>query len=118
MNGYAPGNLLGQARLSNTTAAALYTAVVRTEITRLIVANTTSSASTFRVFHDEGGITYDESNALIWDFSIASGAFFDSLQSYNTGNGITLVPTDTLGIRSGTGNALTFSVYGVLSGVR
>ena len=64
------------------------------------------------------GSAYDESNALIWDFSIASGAFFDSLQSYNTGNGITLVPTDTLGIRSGTGNALTFSVYGVLSGVR
>ena len=66
----------------------------------------------------DGSSAYDESNALIWDFSIASGAFFDSLQSYNTGNGITLVPTDTLGIRSGTGNALTFSVYGVLSGVR
>ena len=53
MNGYAPGNLLGQARLSNTTAA-LYTAIVRTDITRLIVANTTGSAATFRLFHDEG----------------------------------------------------------------
>ena len=62
----------------------------------------------------DGSSAYDESNALIWDFSIASGALFDSLPS----NGITLVPTDTLGIRSGTGNALTFSVYGVLSGVR
>ena len=41
MNGYAPGNLLGQARLSNTDAAVLYTAVVRTEVTRLIVANVT-----------------------------------------------------------------------------
>jgi len=53
MNGYAPGNLLGQSRLSNTTAAALYTAIVRTDITRLIVANTTGSAATFRLFHDE-----------------------------------------------------------------
>ena len=118
MNGYAPGNLLGQARLSNTDAAVLYTAVVRTEITRLIVANVTSSAASFRLHHDQGGSTFDESNALIYDFEIAANGFFDSLQSYNTGNGITLVPTDTLGIRSGTGNALTFSVYGVLSGVR
>ncbi len=54
MNGYAPGNLLGQARLSNTTAAALYTAIVRADIMRLIVANTTGSAATFRLFHDEG----------------------------------------------------------------
>jgi len=118
MNGYAPGNLLAQSRLADTNAATLYTASIKTEITRIIIANTTGSAATFRLFHDQGGSTYDESNALIYDFSIASGAFFDSLQSFNTGNGITLVPTDTLGIRSGTGNALTFNVYGVLSDAR
>ena len=118
MNGYAPGNLLAQSRLSDINAATLYTATIKTEITRIIIANTTGSAATFRLFHDQGGSTYDESNALIYDFSIASGAFFDSLQSFNTGNGITLVPTDTLGIRSGTGNALTFNVYGVLSDAR
>ena len=118
MNGYAPGNLLAQSRPSDTNAATLYTATIKTEITRIIIANTTGSAATFRLFHDQGGSTYDESNALIYDFSIASGAFFDSLQSFNTGNGITLVPTDTLGIRSGTGNALTFNVYGVLSDAR
>jgi len=118
MNGYAPGNLLAQSRLSDTNAATLYTATIKTEITRIIISNTTGSAATFRLFHDQGGSTYDESNALVYDFSIASGAFFDSLQSFNTGNGITLVPTDTLGIRSGTGNALTFNVYGVLSDAR
>tara|TARA_Y100001938_G_scaffold56419_1_gene78620 strand:- start:211 stop:567 length:357 start_codon:yes stop_codon:yes gene_type:complete len=118
MNNYAPSSLLGQARPSDTNNATLYTASLKTEIGRIIIANTSGSAATFRLFHDQGGSTYDESNALAFDVSIATGAINDALQSFQMGNGITLAPTDTLGIRSSVANALTFTIYGVVSDAR
>ena len=117
MNPYAPSSLLAQVRPSNTTAATAFTATLRTEITRVLVANTTGSAATFRLFHDDDGSTYDETTALIWDNSIATGAYVD-LQAYLDGSGITLMPSGTLGVRSGTGSALTFSVYGTVADAR
>ena len=117
MNNYAPSSLLGQARPSDTNAATLYTATLKTEIGRIIIANTSGSAATFRLFHDQGGSTYDESNALAFDVSIAGGAINDA-QSFQMGNGITLAVTDTLGIRSSVANALTFTIYGVVSDAR
>jgi len=116
---YAPGFLLAQSRPSNTTATTLYTAGMKTEVTRIIIANTTGSAATFRLFHDDddGGTTMDETTALIWDNSIATANYVD-IQAYLDGAGITIAAGGSLGIRSGTGNALTFSAYGIVSGVR
>ncbi len=87
MNPYAPSSLLAQVRPSNTTAATAFTASLRTEITRILVANTSASAATLRLFHLDGA-------------------------------GITLLPSGTLGVRSGTGNALTFNVYGTVADAR
>ena len=112
---YAPGFLLAQSRPSNTTAATLYTAGMKTEVTRIIIANTTGSAATFRLFHDDDGTTMDETTALIWDNSIATANYVD-IQAYLYG--ITIAAGGSLGIRSGTGSALTFSAYGIVSGVR
>ena len=114
---YAPGFLLAQSRPSNTTAATLYTAGMKTEVTRIIIANTTGSAATFRLFHDDDGTTMDETTALIWDNSIATANYVD-IQAYLDGAGITIAAGGSLGIRSGTGNALTFSAYGIVSCVR
>ena len=114
---YAPGFLLAQSRPSNTTAATLYTAGMKTEVTRIIIANTTGSAATFRLFHDDDATTMDETTALIWDNSIATANYVD-IQAYLDGAGITIAAGGSIGIRSGTGNALTFSAYGIVSGVR
>jgi len=114
----APGSLLAQVRPSNTTAATAFTAVIQTEILRVVIANTTGSAATFRLFHDVGGSTYDESNALAWDVSIAAGSISDSLQAYGSGSGFTLLPGDTLGVRTSVNSALTFNFYGVVASSR
>jgi len=114
---YAAGFLAGQLRPANTTAATLYTATLKSEITRILIANTTGSAATFRLFHDDDGTTMDETTALVWDNSIAAGAYVD-LQAYLDGAGITIAAGGSLGCRSGTGNALTFSVYAVVLDAR
>jgi len=114
---YAAGFLAGQLRPANTTAATLYTATLKSEITRILIANTTGSAATFRLFHDDDGTTMDETTALVWDNSVASGAYVD-LQAYLDGAGITIAAGGSLGCRSGTGNALTFSVYAVVLDAR
>ena len=117
MTSYAAGFLAGQLRPSNTTAAPLYTATLKSEVTRILIANTTGSAATFRLFHDDDGTTMDETTALVWDNSIAAGAYVD-LQAYLDGAGITIAAGGSLGCRSGTGNALTFSVYAVVLDAR
>lgn len=114
---YAAGFLAGQLRPANTTAATLYTATLKSEVTRILIANTTGSAATFRLFHDDDGTTMDETTALVWDNSIAAGAYVD-LQAYLDGAGITIAAGGSLGCRSGTGNALTFSVYAVVLDAR
>jgi len=114
---YAAGFLAGQLRPANTTAATLYTATLKSEVTRILIANTTGSAATFRLFHDDDGTTMDETTALVWDNSVASGAYVD-LQAYLDGAGITIAAGGSLGCRSGTGNALTFSVYAVVLDAR
>jgi hypothetical protein len=113
----APGSLLAQIRPVNTTAAAGFTAIIQTEILRVVIANTTGSAATFRLFHDVGGSSYSEANALAWDISIATGAIFDN-QAYGSGSGFTLLPGDTIGVRSSVNSALTFNLYGVVASSR
>jgi len=114
---YAAGFLAGQLRPSNTTAATLYTATLKSEVTRILIANTTGSAATFRLFHDDDGTTMDETTAIVWDNSIAAGAYVD-LQAYLDQAAITISAGGSLGCRSGTGSALTFSAYAVVLDAR
>lgn len=109
---HARGSLLGQIRPANTTATAIFTCVVPIEISLVVVCNTTGSAAAFRLFHDESGSTYDESNALYWDKSVsANDTLF--IKPESIGSGFMLNKDDTLGIRTDTANALTITVYGV-----
>ena len=110
----APGSLLGQVRPAKTDAATLVTASLRTEITKIFVCNNSGSGSTFRIFHDVGGSTFDQGNCLYYDTAINAntttviemGSFF---------GGINLAPADQLGVRSGNADAITFSAYGVVA---
>ena len=110
-SGLARGQLLGQLAPANTTAATLFTAISRTEVTLLIIANTTATTATARVFHDEAGSTYVAGNALYYDIDIP-GKTSLVLDSSDNFSGITLAATDSLGVRTGTNSALTFTAYG------
>jgi hypothetical protein len=104
MNTLAPGSLLGQLAPANTTAAMVFTAS--------ICCNVTSSPAKIRIFHDEAGTTYAVGNALWYDVPVPGNTTL-SLDAEHYG-GINLAGTDSLGVRTDTANAITFSVYGVV----
>ena len=116
MNTLAPGSLLAQLHPANTTTATFFTATLRTEITSLLVCNTSGSAVTFRVHLDEQGTTYAVDNALYYDVSVPANTTVNLDAEMNAG--IALVPGDTLGVRTGTASTLTFSAFGVTAPAR
>lgn len=101
---------LGQSRPSGTTAASIYSPAsgIRAIVKTIFVANNTGSAATFRLFHDEDGTTYDESTALDFDVSVSANST-TLLTDLNIGM---INSSGNLAVRTGTGNALTFTVYG------
>lgn len=100
--------LLGQAQ-PTTTAAAVYTKAQNTVVflDSLYICNTTGSAATYRVFVDADGDTYDTSTALWYDTSLAANTtvVYD-LKAYLLEEGA------SVGVRSGTATALTFTLFG------
>ena len=103
---------LGQARPANTTAVSLVSPTGSEEIsiTEFTVCNTTALASTYRVFHDDDGTTYDETTALYFDVAIPANTthVFDK-QSINLNDS-----DGNFAIATGTNNALTFTAWGTV----
>lgn len=106
--------LLAQVRPANTTAATAYTAAsnTRVEIKKIAIANTTGSAASYRLFHDDDGTTYDQTTALAYDVSVPANS--SHVWSATEDDGIGLRAGGSLGVRTDTNNALTFTVYGVV----
>ena len=111
----APGSLLGRLAPADTTAATIFTATVRTEITSILICNVTGSAATFRLFHGVATSTYVVGNALYYDVSVPANTTTNLDAEVHAG--INLAATDTLGVRTGTADAITFSVYGVTQNI-
>ena len=107
------GRMLGQARPANTNAVSIYSPAgnARAEVLQIVICNTTSSAATFRIFHDDDGTTYDQTTALYYDKTVAAN---DTLRVYpNDPPGFAMVnAAGNLAVRTDTNNALTFTVYG------
>lgn len=78
-------------------------------LTTIIIANTTSSAAKYSVFHDVDGTTYDQSTALAYEVSLAANSVVELewplALPISAGN---------LAVQSGTGNALTYTAYGFM----
>ena len=105
--------MLGQARPANTTAVSIYspTEGVTANVFHIVICNTTGTAATFRIFHDDAGTTYDQTTALYYDKNV-NGA--ETLRIYPLGEtGFAMNnPDGNLAVRTGTASALTFTVYG------
>lgn len=107
----AAGALLGQIRPGDTANATLYTAQIGVEVTRIVVCNTSGAIATFRLFHDQGGTTYDQSNALFYDKDVPISDSVE-IKAESQGAGFQMEIGDSIGVRSSVADALTFTAYG------
>jgi hypothetical protein len=100
--------VLGQSAPTSTSNADLYTVPASTSaiVSTLVIANTTSSDATARVFVRVAAAAAAASNAIVYDISVPANGFISLTL------GITLATTDVITVRTGTANALTFSAFG------
>lgn len=101
--------VLGQSAPTGTTNADMITvgAGKSQVISTLVVANTTASAATCRVFARIAGAAAAASNAILYDTTVAANS------TANFTLGISLAATDILTVRSSVANALTFTAFGM-----
>lgn len=100
--------ILGQSAPADTSNADLITASAGHEyvISSLVIANTTTSSATARVFARINAAAAAASNAILYDVSIPA----NSTATFTLG--MTIDASDVITIRTGTANALTFTAFG------
>jgi len=107
------GKILGQLRPSNTSAASIYSPATEVKIARLFgifVTNTTSTATTFSLYVDNDGAVFDEDSALFFDTILGVNS---SIHIEFTDKPLTLNnESANFGVKSGTNNAVNFTLYG------
>lgn len=109
---FASGFQVAQSRPSGTSAVSVYTASIRTEITLIVVCNTTGTAADFSIFHDDDGSTFDQTTALHYAESLAANTS-TRIEFASPGSGLMVSVGGQIGVQTGTADALTFTVYGV-----
>ena len=112
---FAKGSLLAQFRPS-ASASTAYTSTLRTEITQIVVCNTTGVATTYGIYHDDDGATFDATTALFHDAPIAANSTV-MVVSDAVGSGFMMGRGASIGVDVGTDQAVTFSIYGVTEDV-
>ena len=106
------GAQLAQLRPSGTTTTTLFSASLRTEVTCIFIANTTTNTCAMSLYHDDDGSTFDETTALYFSKSVAANDTV-KIEANSPGSGITVRAGGKIGVKSGVANALTFSLYGI-----
>ncbi len=104
--------ILGQSRPANTIAVSIYSPALNVVgfVQRVHVCNQTGSTATFRIFVDNDGATYDETTALEFDKSVGAN---NSVEFDYGEQGMPMSDdAGNLAVRTGTNNALTFTVWG------
>lgn len=102
------GAQLGQARPADTAAVSLYSPGdgVVTTVDKLVVV-CTGVTSTFDLYHDEDGTTYDQSTALYYGYTVTANATFSVDLGLYMNN-----PDSNIAVKTSVTSALTFSLYG------
>ena len=109
---YVPASRISQTFPDTSGAVTAYTANAITEITKIVVANTSNSGRTFRIFHDDSGSNYSTTTSLFYDVSIGPNTtvFIDADVP---GAGITVNSGGTIGVRASAASVLNFTMYGI-----
>lgn len=102
--------ILGQSAPANTSNADLFsvTSAHNYIVSTIAVCNTTTSASTCRIFARKAGASAAASNALVYDTLIPA----NSTVSFTLGVTLNGTAGDVVTVRTGTANALTFTAFG------
>lgn len=108
----AESSRLAQLRPSNTNANLLFSADLDTEITAIIVCNTTSTAARFSLYHDDEGATYDADTKLYHEKNVPGQDSFRVEVAFSVGAGISVAPGGNVAVQTDTANALNFTAYG------
>ena len=114
---FASGSQLAQSRPADSTATTAFTASIPTEITRIVVCNTTGTGADYSIFHDDDGTTYDQGTALFYEVTVAANST-DLIDFGGMGGGIHVRKGGSVGVKTGTGSAITFTLYGITQSVR
>lgn len=117
--GHAQGELLAQLRPSVTTPVILFTATLRTEITLIIacIDSNGPSSTTVSVYHDVGGLVFDDTNIIVRQTRSALTQGSNVFQANHAGSGIHLAPGDSIGVAAGEADDVTFSLYGITESI-
>ncbi|MGE0373173.1 MAG: hypothetical protein AB7Q01_14995 [Gammaproteobacteria bacterium] len=102
--------ILAQSRPPGATAVNAYSPPTSkiAVLSKVIIANTTGSAADASIYIDADGSTYDETTAILFGKSIGAN---DS-ESIEFEDGLELNEDGTIGVQTGTNDALTFTVLG------
>ena len=102
---------LAQVRPAGTSAVHAFAglATIERTVTLIIVCNQTGSSVNYSIYHDDDGATFSEDTALF--FTVPLSARSTEVIDLND-LGITVASGGHLGVQTGTGNAITFSLYG------
>lgn len=108
--GQTQGRLLKQQQLVRTVdvydTVYLVDTGVETIIKQIYICNRTGTATTFRLHHDEDGQTFDNSNALYYDKTVAANDTFTICSEFY------MLEGDSIGVSTDPTDNLTISVYG------
>ena len=113
---FASGFQIAQDRPSGTSAVSAFTASMITEITRIVICNTTSSSAVFSLYHDDDGSTFDATTALHFEQTIPPKTTV-VIEAGSIGAGVMVTGAGQIGIQTDTANALTFTIYGITQSV-
>lgn len=107
---------LAQIRPSNTSFNTAYSSDDPAVITSISICNVSAGTAKASVCIDRDGTTFDETTAIMWGASIPTGTTVlveveTSLININT-TGLSDVTQGSIGVKTDTANALTFTIHG------
>lgn len=103
---------LGQVRENGTAAVSVVQATALTKITSVEICNNTAVATTFSLWRDEDGVTYDDTTVIFKDAPLAANTTFGLTQL-----AWWLKEDGNLAYAPGTANAVTITVDGEIENV-
>lgn len=118
----ARASQLAQNRPSGTTAVSAFTASVLTEVTKIIVCNTTALNREFSIYHDDDGATFDDTTALYRSVVVEANNTY-VIELMDDGAGISVSGPEQgpaagqIGVQTNLANSLTFTLYGMTADV-
>ncbi len=108
----AQANQLAQLRPTPTTPVLAYTASVDTEITLVVICNTTAADANFSVYHDDDGTIFDDDTAL-YKLQLVPARDTIEIELSHAGAGISVASGGSIAVASDTADAINFTLYGI-----